>query len=559
MPGPRSVHFSLATVASGGLVGVLLCASNLYLGLKLGFSDSGNIAAVLLTLALVSAVTRRGRFSLFDNQLAQTIAVVMGAAGSSLVTAMAALELVQTGLSAWTLMLWLALLGSCGVWLGVQLQPLLIEREKLPFPTGIAAAELLTAVHSGRDDARPRVRAILLGGVPAAVLTWFRDGVPAVIPSQLSAPFRWFGQPAETWGMGLALTPALFGTGALIGLNGGLSVLLGACVAWGGLAPWLVQSGKVGGTDYFTVVAWLVWPGLAMILGASAASLTSLPGMLKSSLKSLRGSTTEPTPSSRASLWGLVGLLLVAGGLARVLFGATPASIVVALVLSVVLGLVCSRAAGQTDMAPIGALGQAALIVIAMINTATTTQLLALSSIVTIVLSQVVVSLWCLKSGADVGLEVAPQRWAQLGAAVGGALVAVPLFWLLVRANGLGTALLPAPGAVMFRTFTEALVKDRGQLPPAVIPVASVSFVVGAGLSLAPRRAWLPSPLALGTAFVVPASYAVTVALGAVVTTLAHRRFKSAEALSPSVATGAIAGESLLGIAIAGLRVAGLL
>jgi uncharacterized oligopeptide transporter (OPT) family protein len=240
-----------------------------------------------------------------------------------------------------------------------------------------------------------------------------------------------------------------------------------------------------------------------------------------------------------------------------VLTGAPVLVVVVALALSLVLGLVCTRAAGQTDIAPIGPMGQTSLIIFALAGASGSEQLLWLGSIVTVVGSQVTVSLWCLKAGAVVQVARAPQRTAQLVGALAGALSGVLLLALLLAAYPVGSAALPAPGAVMFRTLADALVRERSAVPPWALEASLVAFVFGLLLARMPRKPWVPSPLALGTAFVVPVAFAATVALGSVLAALARRR--ASEETVTSVATGGVAGESMLGVVIAGLRVAGVL
>jgi uncharacterized oligopeptide transporter (OPT) family protein len=148
-----------------------------------------------------------------------------------------------------------------------------------------------------------------------------------------------------------------------------------------------------------------------------------------------------------------------------------------------------------------------------------------------------------------------------LGAAVGAA-VAVPAYLLLLGAHGLGSEALPAPGAVPWRALAEALGSGLAAVPRGALAAAAAGFAAGLVLErLQPTRLarLLPPPGALGMGFLVPAHLGVTIALGALGGALWRRispeRYESGSSL---VAAGAIAGESLAGVAAAALLAAGL-
>src|SRR5438128_1888467 len=223
---------------SGLAVGALLCVANLYMGLKTGIWDSGHVTASILAFALAS-----GRLGRLENNIAQTAAVSAGAvpAAAGLLGAVPALALLGHSPPAWGVALWGLALAVLGVAFAVALRRRLLDEERLPFPTGVATAEVIEALHAGGAAARGRTRALLSGSVVGAVLGWLRDGRPAWIPGVLPMPGSLAGVPASALGFGLSTSPLLLGVGLVVGLRVALSMLLGSLLAWGVLGSWLVR------------------------------------------------------------------------------------------------------------------------------------------------------------------------------------------------------------------------------------------------------------------------------------------------------------------------------
>jgi uncharacterized oligopeptide transporter (OPT) family protein len=121
-----------------------------------------------------------------------------------------------------------------------------------------------------------------------------------------------------------------------------------------------------------------------------------------------------------------------------------------------------------------------------------------------------------------------------------------------VNAYGVGTAVLPAPSAAQFRAVAEVSVRGLAGLPPYAGQAALVGFAVGALSTLAAKsRAarWLPSPVAMGIGFITPPYFAVTLCVGAGLAALARRWApKTTDAHVPSLSSGALVGESLMGL-----------
>jgi uncharacterized oligopeptide transporter (OPT) family protein len=172
-------------------------------------------------------------------------------------------------------------------------------------------------------------------------------------------------------------------------------------------------------------------------------------------------------------------------------------------------------------------------------------------------------TLWAFRAGERLGGSPRAQIGAQVLGAILGGVVVVPVYLVVVRSYGIGTEALPAGGALSWKATAEAV---RGGLSalPAFGPAAGVlGLAVGILLTFAGRTRWgryAPSPAAMGMAMLTPASLSYSAVAGALLALLLRRLKPSFD--EPSVmalAAGGIAGESIMGVAIAILIAMGVL
>jgi uncharacterized oligopeptide transporter (OPT) family protein len=144
-----------------------------------------------------------------------------------------------------------------------------------------------------------------------------------------------------------------------------------------------------------------------------------------------------------------------------------------------------------------------------------------------------------------------------------GAVVVVPVYNLVVHAYGLGTAVMPAPGAISWKATADAVQRGTTAMPEGSGVAMAIAFALGVGLTLVGNTRvarYLPSPVPLGIAFLVPAPLGCALFVGSMAVAIVRARCPQwAEENIPSLAGGAIAGESLTGIVIAALITLGFL
>jgi uncharacterized oligopeptide transporter (OPT) family protein len=540
----------------GLAIGVVLTIGNIYMGLKTGWWDSQNITAAVVGFALLGPSARLGRrpYSLLENNITQTAASSAGVmpATLGLLGALPALELMGHHYALWAVGVWGLALGVFGILLAVPLRQRFVIRESLPFPSAIATAEVMRAVHGSSDAARARTRVLLGGLAVSAALTWFRDGRPSFIPAELALPLVLAGAPAGAYRLGLAVSPMLFSTGVLVGLRTALSLFAGSVIAWGIIGPALVRAG-IGQADYSSLVSWLLWPGVAMVV---ASGLVSLAGLWRSFGRAVADLSRWKWGGARASRsWP--GLL--ASGAAVVLtswlvFGVNPLLGIGSVLIALLLIDVCVRTVGETDIAPLSALGQLVQLILGLVLPGKAPINIAAASVTASAGAQSAVTVSVLKTGHLLDAPPAGQIRAQLLGAVVGLLVAMPAYAFLRGAHGLGGATLPAPGALGWKALAALGEQGTAAVPPWAGLACLVAGMLGVALTLAEKtRAgrFVPSPVALAAAFLVPASTGFSVALGAVTYLAVRARRPHVEAYASSAAAGGIAGESLIGFAAA--------
>ena len=240
-----------------------------------------------------------------------------------------------------------------------------------------------------------------------------------------------------------------------------------------------------------------------------------------------------------------------------------------AVALSFVLSLVACRATGETDITPIGAMGK-----ITQLFYGATIPNNAVANLMTAGVTAGAAGasadlLTDLKSGYLLGANPRKQFLAQAFGIIAGTLVVVPAWYLLVpdpSAIGAASKNFPAPAAEIWASVSKLLSQGIGSLHPTILPAMAIGAGLGLLLTIAENvvpssvRKWLPSPTGLGLACVINFSDSFAFLFGALAAWAWQKLNASqAERLVVPIASGIIAGESLLGIAIALLGASGIL
>lgn len=578
---PRQL--SARALAIGCAIGAALAAGNTYTGLKSSFIDGGALTAALLSFTFFATFKRLVRvpFGPLENNIAQTAAssAAIMAFVHGLMGPMPAMMLMGHRQPTWALWVWGVALAAIGIVIGTLLRRKLVVDEALPFPSGIATAELIRTAHADEGSARRRTWFLVVSLLIAAAMTWFRDGRPSWLAPAIYLPMTVAGLKAAGLTLGIANSPLMAATGMFIGLRGSLTLFGGGLISWALIAPMVTRAHLVKGGGYTGMIGWLVWPAVGMMLAGTVGPLIldgrNVARALVRSLRDARtlggggtvrratgGAAGEPT-RVLGRLPAAVTIAVASAGLAWTgwkAFGLSPWSVLAAVALSVLLAGVCARAAGETDIAPVGQVGMLSQILFAHGGAAGS---VLSGSVVSGNATETAQTLWSFKAGYSLRASPRAQVVAQSLGAVVGSLVVVPTYLLLVRTIPLGSEKMPAVSALSFKATADALTGGLSGLEPHALQAAVVAFCIGLILCALGRTRFarrLPSPVVLGIATISPLSMSAAALLGAGAIAIARRRaghFGDGEA--NALAAGALAGESLVGVLVAALTSAGLL
>jgi len=580
---PGEANLTVRAVVVGMLIGAAMCLSNLYVFFKTGWSMGVTLTACILAFGCFRVLTAmrvvRRPLSALENNALTTVASGAGymTGGGNMAAFGALLMVTSVRPEPIPLIAWFGAIAALGVFAAIPIKRQLINHEALAFPTGTATAETIRSIHDASGSAG-RSKASWLGwaAVFGATMTWLRDAWH-VIPLTFGLPVSLAGRALTEWTLALKSEVVLIGGGALMSFRTGWSLLLGGLLTYAVLAPSLVADGVVKTVSYKAIVAWTLWPGAAILVASGLCSFAfdyRSIGRAFSGLTRLfhRGRATETGISAvECREWwfpaGFLCLSPVVVFLMSRLFQIPVWAGLVALPLAVLMGFVAARVTGETDVTPTKALGPVTQLLYGVITPGNLTGNIMSANVTGGIGLHAADLLTTLKTGWLLGAKPRHQFYAQLFGVIVGAIVVVPAFRLILPdPSVLGGENWPAPSCVVWAGVSEAFAGGLSALHPSSRTAIIIGLALGATLAaferFAPRRIrpWLPSASGLGIAMVIPGSNCIAMFLGAALAEWLRRRHAAlAERTVVPVASGLIAGESLMGFLIAALIVMGVL
>ncbi|MDE2246526.1 MAG: oligopeptide transporter, OPT family, partial [Xanthomonadaceae bacterium] len=549
-----------------------------------------------------------------ENNIVQTLASAAGTL-SAIIFVLPGLVMVGwwQGFPFWMSFGVCALGGILGVMYSIPLRRALVTGSDLPYPEGVACAEVLkvgSSATAGSSAARENRAGLLAVTASALVSAGFAVVVATrVFAGNVAAYFR-FGDRGAT-GADFSLSFALFAVGHLVGLWVGLSMLLGALIGWAGLVPvftWLHPA-----TGSASDVAQAMWATRVRFVGAGTigvAAIWTLARLVQPVVSGLRGAmaaarvrkagkastlprTEQDLPIGLVGLITLVSLLpiawmLVHFGLAAGLRAQITLLLIGALVFIVLMSFfvsaVCGYMAGLigSSNSPLSGVGILVVIAAALLlvlgvaghlPAGMQPALVAYALFVTAVVFAVATiannNLQDLKTGQLVDATPWKQQVALVIGVIAGAVVIPPVLDLLLKAYGFAgmpgtnpTQALAAPQAALISALAQGVIEHK--LDWSMIGLgAAIGVVIVILDELLGRRgksARLP-PLAVGLGIYLPTSTTLMVVVGAVAGWYFDRRAErtpkpeATRQLGVLLASGMIVGESLIGVALAALVV----
>ena len=553
-------EFSPRAVITGIVLGILLTPSNVYAGLKIGWSFNMSIIALLVGYGVWQGLAKRSAaglpWTLHESNINQTVASAAASIISGGLVAPIPAYTLLTGqqLDALPMVAWVFSVSFLGIWIAWYLRPSLLNDKALRFPEGMATLETLLHIYNHGHEAATRLK-VLLGATLLSGLAKWVDTFVWAIP-------RW-SPSAQLERLTFTADPSLLlvGFGGIIGIRVGLTLLLGALLAWGGLAPWLLENGLVqmppgsSGPQFAVLVEWLLWPGVSLMVCSTLASLAIRLWTLHASTKA-SGGTTWAIPKAGPAIGFLLAIVLVVS-LQAVLFGINPWMALLTIPLAICLAAVAARVVGATGIPPIGAIGQLSQLSFGIVAPGQVPINLMSANTAGGSAGQCTDLMNDFKVGRAIGATPRKQLLAQTLGIFIGSIVGVLAYLALIPDPQamLLTEEWPAPAVATWKAVAQTLTHGLDSLSASIRWAIFIGGFAGLLLGIldsllpAHRARYLPSTAALGLAFVLPASVSLMMALGAVLTWLVSCRWPSVtERFAITAAAGLIAGESITGV-----------
>jgi uncharacterized oligopeptide transporter (OPT) family protein len=333
------------------------------------------------------------------------------------------------------------------------------------------------------------------------------------------------------------------------------------------VVPILQSNGVIEGAGFAVIVQWTLWFGSSCIVVAGLLNFllswrTALRAFedLGQMLAFRPAIASEPSRVEAPMSWFAVGQfvsLVALAWLGRVSFGMPVWQSVIAVVLAFWLALVACRVTGETDTTPVSAMGKITQLAFGAMSPGNVNINLMSANITAGAANSSADLLTDLKSGYLLGANPRQQFLAQFSGIFVGTIISVLTFAVLVPdAQVLGTDQFPAPAAQTWSAVAIALGRGLSSLEPVKLWLILAGGVAGVVLTLAPAlfpkyQECLPSASAFGLAWMFNWYYGLLFFLGALIAILAERRSpRLAEELTLPVASGVIAGGSLMGVAL---------
>ncbi len=564
----------------GSLLGGVLSLTNLYIGLKSGWGFGVAITAAILSYSLWTTFHKLGwartPMTILENNCMQSTASAAGySTGTTLVSAFSAYILINgKPLSVGLTIAWVFFLAVLGVTMAIPMKRQMLNIEQLRFPSGVAAAETLRALHSHGGKGMRAAKALGWAGLLAALSQFLTEGLRLIHHSlevwQFSALMTKFNESVvgKAW-MGrtvmLAWDPIFIAAGSITGMRVCLSMLISGTLCWAVYVPYLQAQGVIEGAGFREVVQWTLWGGTSCMV---SAGLLNFFLQWKTSLRAFRNlgrmfkrssPTDDPLEAIEApSWWFLVGQVISLTAiaiLAKSTFDIPYWIAGLALVMSFILALVACRVTGETDTTPVGAMGQITQLTVGALNPGSATTTLMSANIVSSAAISSADLLTDLKSGYLLGANPRKQFLAQFAGIFMGTIVTALAFSILVPdASVLGSDQFPAPAAQNWRAVAETMSRGVAYLHPVKRASIGIGALAGVVLALLPalfpkKQHLIPSAAGAGLAWTFHWYYSLLFFIGALVSYVFKKRSpqKSEEYTFP-VASGIIAGGSLMGV-----------
>lgn len=593
----------------GALITVIFTASNVYLGLKVGVTFASSIPAAVISMAVLKFFKDS---SILENNMVQTQASSAGTL-SSVIFVLPGLLMMGywQDFPFWQTMLICAAGGTLGVLFTIPLRRAMVVNSNLPYPEGVAAAEILKAGNHADGDSG--VKDIAYGGVLAGLVAFLTNGL-RVMADGASAWIQ-TGKAAFQLPMGFSL--ALLGAGYLIGIVGGIAMLIGVILTWGVAVPYFTMSEDIAADASLIDSAMTVWKTKVRYIGVGTIGIAAIwtllilmkpmiEGMVHS-FRMLKGgqeaseNRIDIDLSPKTMIYILIATVALIVISLHHFIAAAPISpelsillVVVCTFLAVFIGFFVAAASGYmaglvgSSSSPISGIGIISVIVISLVLVSIgnasglfeTVDGQKFLTALTLFTASIVITTACISNDnlqdLKTGLLVEATPWRQqvaliIGCFVG-ALVIAPELEILYHAYGFSGALprpdmdpsqaLSAPQATLMTAISQGIFTNKLEWTYILtgVGLGAVLITIDAFLKKVSNKVFSLPVIAVGIGIYLPPSINTPVIVGAFLAWIMARHIAKlgnkevsakAERFGTLFSAGLIVGESLMGVILA--------
>jgi uncharacterized oligopeptide transporter (OPT) family protein len=582
-------QLNLRSALTGMILGGVLSMTNLYIGIRTGWSLGVGISSVILSFAFFKLLSKLGigkEMTILENNAMQSIATSAGYMTAPMMASLPAYMMVTNQvIPMWQTFWWIILLSILGVLFAFPLKKRYINEDQMPFPEGRAAGIVLDNLHSETGkEGMFKAKLLVAGALLSALFETMRsEKVMEFLRLKfLTLPENWddfiykfatpriLGTPLKDLTIQWNTSLVMLGTGGLMNVKTGMSLLVGAFVNYFILAPIMIQHGAIAGPGFKNITMWSLWIGASMMTTSSLYSFFSKPQVFIEAFQMLTGKkakTRDPLAHIELPMKiFVIGIPLVGAitvYLGHAWFGIDYWLGVMAIPLVFVFTLIAVTSTGLTAVTPGGALGkltQVTYSIVAPGNIPTNLMTAGITSEVSLNASNLLMDI---KPAYMLGGKPRHQAIGHVLGIFAGAIVAVPVFYAIFH-NDIAlftSAKLPLPGAMVWNAVAKVLAKGLHTLHPT----AQIGVLVGAALGIIFE--WLSkrthgrfplSGVGVGLAFVLQFTDSLAMSVGSLFFWYAHRTFKDKSSLAhrtfvdnqETLSAGIIAGGSIIGIVL---------
>jgi putative OPT family oligopeptide transporter len=592
-------------VILGAILTVVFTAANVYLGLRIGITFATSIPAAVISMAILKAFRDA---TIQENNIVQTIASAAGTL-SAIIFVLPGLIMIGwwTGFPYWLSVAIIGIGGILGVMYSVPLRRALVTGSDLPYPEGVAAAEVLKvgAGVGGAEENRRGLMAIVMSSLVAAA--YFILARMRLVSEAADKSFR---VGAGATGVSVSFSMALIGVGHLVGMAVGIAMIVGLLIARAVLLPWLTaRTGIPAGAEVDEIVG-TVFRQQVRFIGAGTIGVAAVWTLLKiigpiikgimaaiAANRLRRAGQGEGLPLTERDMpITIVGGTIIAAMIPITMLltafaGSGPIgsasgltltlSVLYILGIGIVIASVTGYMAGLigASNSPVSGVGILSVLGISLIlaaifgqgNSEQMTQgLVAFALFVTAIIFGIATiandNLQDLKTGQLVGATPWRQQLALVLGVIFGALVIPPILDLLNTAfgfqgaEGAGENALAAPQAALISALAQGVL--GGNIDWNLIGIGAaigIAVIIVDELLRRGKAGWHMPPLAVGMGIYLPMDLTLLIPVGALLGWYYNRWAAKqsnpdfAERIGTLMATGLIVGESLMGVLYAAL------